>query len=132
MSRSLSSCLCAALLLVLSLAAQETDPVPPPAANTPGTSDTPGSPDTIPNHPLTKAQFFAGTVTALDEMHITVSRTLVGHAPESRNFSITKKTKLSKSVRVKSRVTVRFRREAEEDVALEIQVHSQPRASRPV
>jgi hypothetical protein len=73
--------------------------------------------------PLPKPQFFAGTVTELDAMHVRVSRTLVGHAPENRSFLINAKTKMNRAtVKVKSRVTVRYRRLPEGDVALEVQL----------
>jgi hypothetical protein len=81
---------------------------------------------------LPKAQFFGGTVTALDGAHITVSRSSPGKSPEHRTFVITVKTKMSKAVKVKSRVTVRYRRLPEGDVALEIQLRPLthiPRAS---
>jgi hypothetical protein len=73
--------------------------------------------------PLPRPQFFAGTVTELDAGHITVSRTLVGHAPESRIFQITSSTKMNRSlIKVKSRVTVRYRHLPAGDVALDIQL----------
>lgn len=83
--------------------------------------------------PLPKAQFFAGTVTELDAQHVRVSRTLVGHAPENRSFLINSNTKMNRAtVKVKSRVTVRYRRLPEGDVALEVQLRPsthQPRSS---
>jgi len=79
------------------------------------------TPTTSPSAP--KPQFFAGTVTSLDEQHITVSRTLVGHSPENRTFLINPDTKLNRAaLKVKSRVTVRYQRMAEGDLALEIQI----------
>lgn len=107
----------ASVLFAAGLAAQEQDE--PPFA----------SPEPPQGRVTAHQGFFAGQVTSLDPEHITVSRTLVGRSPESRTFSISKKTKLSKSVRVKSRVTVRFRHESDEDMALEIQVHTQPRST---
>jgi hypothetical protein len=76
--------------------------------------------------PAPRPQFFAGTVTELDAQHITVSRTLIGRSPEKRTFLIGPRTKMSKSLRVKSRVTVRYEHLPEGDVALEIQLHPAP------
>lgn len=81
-------------------------------------------------HPSVKPQFFAGNVTELDNQHITVSRTLVGHSSESRTFAINSKTKMNKSVlKLRVRVTVRYRHFDSGDVALEIQL--QPSARTP-
>jgi hypothetical protein len=81
-----------------------------------------------PPSPAPRPQFFAGIVTALDDQHITVSRSLVGRAPESRTFIINADTTLNRTaLKVKSRVTVRYLRKPEGDVALEIQIrHSKP------
>lgn len=79
-----------------------------------------------PPAPKPRPQFFAGTVAELDAQHITVSRTLIGRSPEKRTFLIGPKTKMSKSLRVKSRVTVRYEHLPEGDVALEIQLHPAP------
>ncbi len=78
--------------------------------------------------PSSRPQFFAGIVTSLDDQHITVSRSLVGRAPESRTFVINADTTLNRTaLKVKSRVTVRYQRKPEGDVALEIQIrHSKP------
>jgi hypothetical protein len=105
----------AALLFwsALHLPAQNTQPAAPPA-----------SPP--------KSQFFAGTVAGLDDQHITVSRTLIGHPEETRTFLINTKTKLNKSaLKVKLRVTVRYQHEPEGDVALEIRIHSPTRSTKP-
>jgi len=72
--------------------------------------------------PAAKPQFFGGTVTELDETHITVSRKLVGHSPESRTFLIDANTKMNKAtLHIKGRVTVRYMHRPEDDLALEIQ-----------
>jgi|GEM_PF-2345412 len=87
---------------------------------------------TPPPQPPPRPQFFAGTVTQLDVQHITISRTLVGKAPEHRTFVINAKTKCNKSaLKVKARVTVRYLHLPEGDVALEIQIHPAGRSSRP-
>lgn len=103
--------LLAALLVLLGgalIQAQETAPAP-------GTHTTPPS----------KPQFFSGTVTTVDKEHITVSRSLVGKATETRTFLIKPTTKVARSVKVKTKVTVRYRHESEDgDVALEIQLRS--------
>jgi hypothetical protein len=68
------------------------------------------------------AQFFAGTVVELDSTHIKVTRTLVGRPTESRSFVIDAATKMNRSViKVRNRVTVRYKRLPQGDVALEIQ-----------
>jgi hypothetical protein len=72
--------------------------------------------------PPPHAQFFAGTVVELDTQHIKVMRTLVGRPTESRNFAISASTKMNKSaIKLHGRVTVRYKRLPEGDVALEIQ-----------
>lgn len=70
--------------------------------------------------------FFHGTVTQIDSTHVTVSRTIVGRAPESHTFLTNRKTKYSRSLHVKANVTVRYERLPEGDIALDIQVHSRP------
>lgn len=86
-----------------------------------------------PTQPAPRHLFFAGTVTELDEQHVTVSRSVAGRAPEERKFLITLKTKMNKSaVKVKSRVTVRYKHMPDGDVALEIQLRPAPHGSKPV
>lgn len=87
----------------------------------------PTAPATAPLRP----QFFAGTVTELTVQQITVSRTPIGRPPEKRTFMITPKTKLNKALKVKSRVTVRYQRVAEADVALEVELQPRVRPPRP-
>lgn len=83
--------------------------------------------------PAVKPQFFAGAVTELDESHIKVSRKLVGRSPESRTFAIDSKTKMNKTaIKVKGRVTVRYRHIPEGDLALEVQVRPAARLSKPL
>jgi len=67
-----------------------------------------------------KHLLFGGTVTQLDAEHITISRTLPGKNPEHRTFLINAATKMSRAVKLRSRVTVRYRHLPEGDVALEI------------
>jgi hypothetical protein len=89
----------------------------------------PAAPSTT---PLPKPQFFAGVVSEMDATHITISRTLVGRAPESRTFVINSATKINRTaVKVKTKVTVRYRRLAEGDVALEIQLRPLVRTPKP-
>lgn len=80
--------------------------------------------------PLPKPQFFGGTVTALDARRITVSRASPGKSPEHRTFLINSKTKMNKSVKVRTRVTVRYRHLPEGDIALEIQIRPLMRLPR--
>ncbi|HEX4808821.1 MAG TPA: hypothetical protein VH325_07825 [Bryobacteraceae bacterium] len=83
---------------------------------------------TAPAPPPPRPQFFAGTVTDVNPGHVTVSRTLFGHPPEIRTFIVKPQTKTNRTVRVRSRVTVRYQSLPDGDVALEIQVRSQPKA----
>ena len=72
--------------------------------------------------PPPHAQFFAGTVVELDTQHVKVTRTLVGRPTEIRSFAINASTKMNKTaIKLRSRVTVRYKRLPEGDVALEIQ-----------
>ena len=81
--------------------------------------------------PAAKPQFFAGAVTELDESHIKISRKLVGRSPESRTFVVDAKTKMNAAIKVKSRVTVRYQRGPEGDLALEVQARPASRAKTP-
>jgi hypothetical protein len=126
---------CLALMLSLSSAGRPLAQAPDNSVSSttvqPAETPTTGQSSTLPSTPP-KAQFFGGTVTALDGAHITVSRSLPGKSPEHHTFLINLKTKMSKAVKVKSRVTVRYRRLPEGDVALEIQLRPLmhfPRAS---
>jgi hypothetical protein len=106
------ACLAAALLIggPLPILAQNPDAPAPPA----------------------KPQFFGGTVTELDETHIKVSRKLVGRPLESRTFTIDANTKMNKAaIHIKGRVTVRYRRGPEGDLALEVQVRPPARSKAP-
>jgi hypothetical protein len=72
--------------------------------------------------PPPRAQFFAGTVVELDTQHIKVTRTLVGRPTEIRSFAIGPSTRMNKTaIKLRGRVTVRYKRLPEGDVALEIQ-----------
>jgi hypothetical protein len=86
-------------------------------------STVPAVPPTPPTTVPPRAQFFAGSVVDLNATQIKVSRTLVGHPTESRSFTITPATKMSKSaIKQHTRVTVRYRHLPEGgDIALEIQ-----------
>ncbi len=70
------------------------------------------------------AQFFHGTITHYTSNFVTVSRTLVGKRPESRRFRILRTTKVHRALRVRAKVTVRYKHLPEGDVALEIQIHA--------
>jgi hypothetical protein len=76
-----------------------------------------------------KAQFFAGVVTELDASHITVSRKLAGSSPEQHTFIINKMTKIGKNLRLKQRVTVRYRPEPDGNIALEISIRTPAKTS---
>jgi hypothetical protein len=103
----------AAAAILLSTAAPLTAQAPSTGNESPTRQARPAQP---------RAQFFAGIVTELSSDQITVARNIVGRSPEKRTFLINKKTKMSKSLKVKSRVTVRYQHLPEGDIALEIQV----------
>jgi hypothetical protein len=61
-----------------------------------------------------------------------VSRKLVGRPLESRTFLIDANTRMNKaSIKVKSRVTVRYQRRPEGDLALEVQARPAARPKAP-
>lgn len=121
-----------ALLLSLALVtcgaaclAQSQETGTSPAPNTDTTPPTSTAPPTPPSRP----QFFAGTVIAIDDQQITVSRTLVGHQPDTRTFHLTPKTKLNRnSCKINTKVTVRYQRLADASVALQVLVHPQSKS----
>lgn len=82
--------------------------------------------------PVAKPQFFAGTVTELDESHIKVSRKLVGRPLESRTFLLDSNSRMNRTaIKIKSRVTVRYRRRPEGDLALEVLARPATRPKAP-
>ena len=82
--------------------------------------------------PAPKPQFFGGTVTELNDTHIKVSRKLVGRPLESRTFVIDANTRMNKAaIHIKGRVTVRYRRMPEGDLALEVQARPAARPKSP-
>lgn len=81
--------------------------------------------------PEPKPQFFAGTVTALDQQHIIVTRNAVGRPPVSRSFLIQPTTKLSKALKIAAKVTVRYQHQDAGDVALEVQISAVRRPVKP-
>jgi len=84
---------------------------------------------TAPPAPPPRQQFFAGTITAITNEQITVSRTLVGHQPDTRSFQLTPKTKLNKAnCKVNTKVTVRYQHLPQGDIALQVLVHPASRA----
>ncbi len=81
--------------------------------------------------PPPRPQFFAGSVMEVDQQHIKVSRTLVGRPTETRTFVINAGTKMNKvAVKAKARVTVRYKRLPEGDIALEIQIRPSVRPAK--
>jgi hypothetical protein len=108
---------CAALTLAEAPQQQK----PPPAPESP-----------VPPEAPPKPQFFAGTITELDEQHITVSRHLIGRSPEKRTFLLNEKTKMNRaSMKVKTRVTVRYQHLPEGDTALEIHIQPSSHPAKP-
>ena len=74
------------------------------------------------SQPEQQDQYFSGTVTALEENKITVTRTVLGTDSTTRAFVITAKTRFEGKPKVKSRVTVRFVTEDDTDRAIHILV----------
>lgn len=105
--------------------APENAPTPPDTTSAPANTPAPAPAQPPPKHLL-----FGGTVTQLDSQRITVSRTLPGKSPEHRTFLINAKTRMSRAIKLRSRVTVRYRHQPEGDVALEIQLRPLTRAPR--
>jgi hypothetical protein len=132
MTRPILARLTLALLLgsviVLPQAPGTSTQAPPDGATPPANSPAPAPPTPAQSAP--KHLLFGGTVTQLDSKHITVSRTLPGKTPEHRTFLIDAKTKMSRAIKLRSPVTVRYRRLPEGDVALEIQLRPLMRAPR--
>ena len=69
-------------------------------------------------------EFFSGTVTDLSDGRITVSRAVLGNAPESRTFVINSDTKIEGTLRTEARVTVGFKAGDEGSVAVRIIVRT--------
>ncbi len=69
--------------------------------------------------------FYSGTVSEVPEGKVTVVRSLLGKAPETRTFIITADTKVEGRLRVKARVTVGYRTTDDGDVAVRIIVRNQ-------
>lgn len=79
-----------------------------------------------------KPQFFAGAVVEINEQHVKVSRMLVGRPNQTRIFRIDDKTKINRnSIKLKARVTVRYMRSPDGDIAIEIQLRPAVHARKP-
>jgi hypothetical protein len=63
--------------------------------------------------------FFSGIVEELPAGRVTVSRTALGKS-ESRSFLVKPETKVEGKLRTKARVTVRYRKSDEGDIAVQI------------
>ena len=103
---------------------------PPDASSAPANAPAPAAAPPAAAQTAPKHLLFGGTVTQLDSQHITVSRTLPGKSPEHHTFVINAKTRMSRAVRLRSRVTVRYRRQPEGDIALEIVLRPPARTPR--
>jgi hypothetical protein len=121
-------------LLLASVAAlpqaPDTATQPPPEATTPANAPAPAPAPVTPAPSAPKHLLFGGTVSQLDAHHITVSRTLPGKNPEHRTFLINAKTRMSRAIKLRSLVTVRYRHLPEGDVALEVQLRPLMKAPR--
>jgi hypothetical protein len=71
-----------------------------------------------------RSEFFSGIVTALADDHITVFKTVLGKNSETRTFLITPETRVEGKLRMKTRVTVRYTHEEDDDRALHIIVRT--------
>ncbi len=90
-----------------------------------------GEPPPAKPAPPPRPQYFHGRITEVAAQRIKVSRSLVGHRPESRTFLITAQTKINRNLRPRAIVTVRFQHLPEGDVALEIHVRQVSHPARP-
>ena len=71
------------------------------------------------------ASFFSGVVTAFDPgQKVTVIRTILGKDPETRSFALDGNTKIEGSLKLKSKVTVRFAPGSDGDTAVSIVVRT--------
>jgi hypothetical protein len=70
-------------------------------------------------------EFFSGTIEEMPEGKITVARSVLGSAPETRSFIVTPETKIEGKLKVKVRVTVGFKPSENGDVAVRIIVRNQ-------
>lgn len=71
-----------------------------------------------------REQYFAGYITALTDIQITVTRTVLGDKSSTRTFAITPETRIDGKPKVKSRVTVQYVADEEGDRAVQIIVRS--------
>lgn len=71
-----------------------------------------------------REQYFAGYITALSDIQITVTRTVLGDKSSTRTFAITPETHIEGKPKVKSRVTVQYVADEEGDRAVQIIVRS--------
>jgi hypothetical protein len=76
-------------------------------------------------------QFFTGTVTALSDTSVTVTRTTLGSESTVRTFAITPDTHVEGKLKMKARVTVRFVSEPEGDRVVRIIVRGSAPAPPP-
>lgn len=60
--------------------------------------------------------FFSGNVVEVAADHLSVSRSVLGKAPEKREFKITSATRVEGKIKQKSRVTVRYAAGEEGDI----------------
>ena len=94
------------------------------------TRSLPGAPASQqePQQPTEEAtyEFYSGTVSEVPEGKVTVVRTLMGKAPETRTFIINPETKIEGRLRPKVRVTVGYRTTDEGEVAVRIIIRGSP------
>ena len=69
---------------------------------------------------------FSGSIVELTSNRITVSRSMLGKAPEQRSFAITSETRVEGKLRVKLKVTVGFVASDDGDTARLIVVRQKP------
>jgi hypothetical protein len=75
-------------------------------------------------------QFLAGTITALSDTSITVTRTVMGKDSTIRTFAITPTTEIKGKPKMDWRVTVRFVSEENGDRAVRIIVRGPPQPKK--
>lgn len=70
------------------------------------------------------SEFFSGVITELSEDKITVLKSVLGKNAETRTFAITSETTVEGKLRLKARVTVRYKRDQDGERALHIIVRA--------
>src|SRR3982751_5830941 len=74
-------------------------------------------------------EFYSGVVSEVSDGKVTVVRSLMGKAPETRTFLLNTETKIEGKLRAKVRVTVGYKTTDDGEVAVRIIVRNQSNSS---